>query len=509
MRRRMIIAVPLLAGIAAFSLQAAELAGPAAAPSTLASANGSATNNSAMNSSATDEIVARRPIRLSLRRAVQLATSPEGSVRVQLDEENLKQAKDRSNEVRAGLLPDVESYVSAQTSVRSLAAQGLSGVHLGVPASLSAGLEGILGAQLGGALANVFQEAINGFSFPSRAGPYDLLDARGTGQQVVFDFGLIRRVQASHATVRSAKHQLSATDEQVASQVAKSYLAALRADAQVDAVQADLDLSEATVKSAEHQKEAGSGTGLDVTRAGVQAANDKQRLLVAKNEQSRAHYQLLRTMSMRLDTAVELTDTLDYKPTETLTVEDAISQALANRPDLKAQLEREDAAKLNSSSVKYERLPSVVTQFDYGTIGGPAATLVPTRDFIGSVRIPVFDGGRRDARRAEAASQLRQERLRTQDIRDQIEMDVRTAMDSLKSAEEQVKVAEEGLSLAEHELAQTRRRFEAGVSGSLEVSDSSDRLQRARTNRINALYNYRTARIDLAWAMGRTADMID
>ena len=104
------------------------------------------------------------------------------------------------------------------------------------------------------------------------------------------------------------------------------------------------------------------------------------------------------------------------------------------------------------------------------------------------MRVPIFDGGRRDARRAEAASQYRQEKVQTSDLKEQIELDVRLALDALQSAEEQVKVAREGLELAENELAQARRRFDAGVADGLEVTDAQTRLERARDNQIAALY---------------------
>ena len=51
---------------------------------------------------ADDDFASRGPLKLTLRRAVQMATSPEGSVRVQIQNENVKQARMRSNEVRAG-----------------------------------------------------------------------------------------------------------------------------------------------------------------------------------------------------------------------------------------------------------------------------------------------------------------------------------------------------------------------------------------------------------------------
>lgn len=450
---------------------------------------------------AADEIAARGPIQLTLRRAIQLATSPEGSTRIQLQNENVKQAKDRANEVRASLLPDIESYVAMDSSVRSLSAQGLSSVP--IPPALTSILNAF--TTTGG------QPLLPGdvLPIPLRTTPFYNLDARGTANAVAFDLSLIRRFQSARASVKSAKEDRNETDDQVTGQVARAYVNALRTDAQVEAAQADLDLSEAVVKQAQHQKDAGAGTSIDVTRASVQLADDKQRALVAKNEQTKAHLQLLRAMNMRLDAPVELVDKLVYKPVDTLSVEDAVSQAMANRPDLKAQLDREDGAKLNASAVKYERLPSIVTSFNYGVIGPQDVHLVPTRDYIGSVRIPIFDGGRRDARRQEASSQLRQERIRTADLRDQIELDIRTSLDTLKSSAEQVEVAEEGLKLAETELAQSRRRFDAGVAGSLDVSDASDRVQHARANEISALYNHNIARIDFGQALGKTISMID
>jgi outer membrane protein len=113
-----------------------------------------------------------------------------------------------------------------------------------------------------------------------------------------------------------------------------------------------------------------------------------------------------------------------------------------------------------------------------------------------------------DARRAESASQFREESIRTADLRDQIELDVRVAIDSLHSANAQVKAAEEGLSLSEMEVAQAERRYKAGVSNSVEVTDAQTRLARARDNRINALYNYNLARIDLGTATGTIQSMI-
>jgi len=413
------------------------------------------------------------PLRLTLKRAVEIATSPEGSTRIQLAGEAVKQAESRAAQARAGLLPDIEASVTEENLNRNLAAFGLQ-----------------------------LNSPIPGFSIPTVVGPFNVFDARATANQNVFDFSVIRRFQASKVGVNAAKAERDNASDDVSTQVAKAYVAALRAEAALEAVSADVVLAEAVLKQAQDQKTAGTGTGIEVTRAQVQLANEQQRQLVAQNDRRRAHLQLIRAMNLRLDTRIDLTDKLSYTPREISTVQQAKDEAAKNRADYRAQLQREENARLASSATKMERLPSLVAFADYGSIGSGITNALPTRTYGVSLKVPVFDGGRRDARRAESQSQLRQERVRTSDLREQIELDIRLALDSLQSADDQVKVSQEGLALAEAELAQARRRYTAGVANGVEVTDAQTRLERAHDNQIAALYNYNIARVDLAQATG-------
>ncbi|MEO8596129.1 MAG: TolC family protein [Candidatus Solibacter sp.] len=415
------------------------------------------------------------PVELSLKRAVQLAVSPEGNARVKLSEEAVKQAQSRSSQAKAALLPDLSAAYNVQNLTRNL---GSMGIGLG------------------------FVVPIPGFHFPTFVGPFNSMDARVSATQSVFDFSSIRRFQASKVSINTSRSELKGSEEQVAAQVARTYLLAVRADADVEAAKANLALAEAVLKQAQNQKEAGSGTGIEITRARVQMANDRQRLLVAENARRSASLQLLRAVGLRLDTELRLTDKLEYVPVDAITLEQAKLQALKSRPDLEAQQHREISAQLSANAVKMERLPSVAAFGDYGANGTGFDAVLPTRTVGISLRVPIFDGGRRDARRAESASQYRAEKVKTSDLKEQIELDVRLALDSLRSAEEQVQVAKEGLELADNELAQARRRYDAGVAIGVEVTDAQTRLERARDNQTAALYSYNVSRIDLAQAMG-------
>lgn len=446
----------------------------------------------------------RGPLHLSMRRAVELATSPEGNTYIQLSDESIKQSKARTAEARSAFLPDIEAQAGQSTVMKSLAALGLD----------LATDQTLLGAEdkLTGPFAPVERETLNGVisSIPRVIGPFTSVDVRARGTMDFFDWANIRRYQASKAALRATKEDRNNTGDVVSATVAKAYLNALRTHADVESYEASVALSQAILKQAENSKAAGTGTGLDVTRAKVQLAYDRQRLLGVQNERNKAHLLLLRAMGMNLTTELDLTDKLTFVPVDPVTVEQAETAAFKSRPDYQAQRERENAARLNASSVKAERLPNVVGFADYGTTGtnGAIQSLLPTRDYGFAVRIPVFDGGRRDARRAETASQFRQERTRTNDMREQMELDIRTSLDTLHSAEEQFKVAEEAQTLADSQLTQARRRYAAGVASNLEVTDAQTQLERARDSRINALFAYNVARIDLAKAMGNLSNVI-
>ena len=241
----------------------------------------------------------RPPLQLTLKRAVEIATSPEGSAQVQLSGETLKQAGLRSKEARAAFLPDVESVFSYQDRTANLAAMGIS----------------------------LSKSPFPGFAFPTFVGPFTTMDARASVSQSVFDFSSIRKYQASKVGVLTAKSDAETTGEQVAAVVARAYLAGVRADTDVETAQANVMLSQAVLTQAQNQKNAGTGTGIEITRAKVQLANDQQHLLEAQNARRAAHLRLLRAMNLRLDTPMELTDRLQYMPVDAATLEQARQQA--------------------------------------------------------------------------------------------------------------------------------------------------------------------------------------
>lgn len=414
-----------------------------------------------------------QPVPLSLKQAVDIALAPDGNTRTRLAAQAVDLARTRTALARGALLPNLEGSVSGQNFTRNLKAFGIS-----------------------------FPANIPGFTQPTIVGPITNFDARLAAGMTVFDFSAWKRLDAAKAGMAVARAEAEAARNAVADAVARAYVGAVRTEAALAVAKANLHLAESLRKLAVDMKNAGTGTGIEVLRAEVQIANERQRQTLLENERRRAHLQLARLLNLGMDRELQLTDPLAMPEANIPALDEALAAARENRKDLSAQVLREEAARKTYSAVKWERLPSVQAFGDYGAIGLDVESAVGTRTYGATLRVPVFDGGRRDVRRAEAGILLRQDELRTADARRQVELEVRMALDSIAAAARQVQVSEEGLQLAERELAQAQRRYEGGVTSSLEVVDAQTRTERARDNRVMALFQYNQARIDLASAMG-------
>jgi len=416
---------------------------------------------------------------LSLKDAVTLAFSPDGNALVQLARLESKMAAARSKEAMSALLPTLYGSSYLTDYVTSFAEQGFTSVKLPF-----------------------------GIELPPRIGPIDAFDVRSQLTGNIFDFGAVRRFQASRAGKRASKSDIESAKENVAAQVARQYMAVLRAEAEVEAADANVKLANALSQQAIRVREAGNGISLDVTRAQVELANEQQRLQAANGDLKEARLNLLRAMRVDLDTPLRLTDRLDYIPVDSATLAAARAEAKKRRPDLQAETERQREARLALSATHMQRLPTIVGYANYGTTGNLDAAALPTYTLGLALRVPIYDGGRQEAQSAESATQYREESVRVRDLSDQIDLEVRVALEKLDTAELQFKTAASGLELAQTELDQTSRRYAEGVAGSIEVTDAQTKLARAQDNRIMALFGYNIARIDLNYAMGSLVKMI-
>lgn len=338
-------------------------------------------------------------------------------------------------------------------------------------------------------------------------GPLDVFDARARVTQTLFDPAAHARVRSARTGVAAAGADVGRAADLAAAAAANAYLAVLRADAVYHARLQDSTLAAELTGIARDQLAAGTGVALDVTRARAQLTSARSQLIRARNERDRTRIDLARTLGLPLVPLV-LSDSLATLPLDVATTERAaLDAAYRGRSDLQSLELQADAARQQAAAIGKERLPTVGVLADYGVSQRNGRSFLPTYDLGVVLSLPVFDGFRREARVAEQTTVAHDLELRARDLRVQVEADVRTAVLDLASATEAVAAARERLALAEQEVAQSRERFQAGVSGNADLITASLALNVARTGLVDALTAYQASRVALARAEGTIATL--
>ena len=342
---------------------------------------------------------------------------------------------------------------------------------------------------------------------PVRSQPFNIIDGRGTLSQSLFSLSLIDRWRASRSAFQVAELESAATQNDTMATVALHYFDILRNQEMVAARATNVALFEDLVTFVKRRQSGGMATGLDVARLESQLENERQRLELAKGDVERTKVILLNDLGIGFDGNIVLTDEMKGTVESLPTLESAMEAAINNRPELKAQLQRIKTADLSLRSIKGERLPSLSAQGDYGLIGTQIDNTLSTYNVGVLLSVPIYDGGQREGRIGESRSQFNQELYKLDVVKNQVNLDLREALVTLKAAVEQHRIGKDGLKAALTEVSLARERINTLSSNTLELSNALFSLVRARENMIDALFRLNASRVNLARAQGRLEDL--
>ena len=143
---------------------------------------------------------------------------------------------------------------------------------------------------------------------------------------------------------------------------------------------------------------------------------------------------------------------------------------------------------------------------DYGANGTSPEHAHGTFAVVGSVKLPIFQSGRIEGDIEQAQAAVVQRKAELEDLRGQVEADVRKAYLDLEAARSQVELARENLQVNQENLKLTRQRYEAGVNDNVEVVKSQESVATAELDYINSVFAHNIAKLSLARGVGRPAD---
>ncbi len=463
-RSRLCAAALAIATVVSFGVPAAGQysggTGATASYATTQSSAGIGLTGSVPSGTATNEIV-----HLTLRDAIDRALKYNlGSIE---SGENTRLARGQRLVALSQLLPQVSAGVSETVQQESLATFGLK-------------LPGI----------------------PTIIGPYSYSSVQANVSQTLFSYESIQRFRSARTAEQAASLSYQDILDAVTLTVGNAYLEVIEASSHIIAQEAQVQNAKALYDQAVDAFQAGTAPRIDVTRTEVQLHTEEYNLSVARNNFAVAKLALARAIGLPLGQQFELADKLPYSDINPPSLEDALSKAYRSRSDFRAAIDTQKAAAQTLAAVKGERYPVVAMNGNYGDVGETFGQSHGVFTFQGGVSVPLFTGGRIKGDMTQAEAALRQRKAEAENLRGQVDYDVRTAFLNLNAAKEQVDVAQRNVELANESLARSKDRFTSGVTDSVEVVQAEQALASANDQYITSLYNHNFAKLSLARALG-------
>jgi len=338
--------------------------------------------------------------------------------------------------------------------------------------------------------------------FPKVIGPYGFFDTRVYLTQSLFSLKALNRERGASYSEKAAQYTYKDARDLVVLAVGNAYLQALAGGARVETAEAQLQTAQALHGKSVDQQNAGVSPAIDTLRAKVELQTRQQQLIFARNDYAKQKLALARVIGLPPGQEFTLSDKAPYQPLAALGLEQSLERAYVSRSDYQAALQQARAAEHFRKAAAAEYFPTVDVAGNYGDIGVTPGNSHGTFQVAGTLRIPIFQGGKVHGDVLQAEATLRQSRQQLENLRGQIDYDVRTALLDLAAAADQVEVARSSVDLADQTLVQARDRFAAGVTDNLEVVQAQETVAAANENYISSLYAHNLAKVALARAIG-------
>ena len=342
-----------------------------------------------------------------------------------------------------------------------------------------------------------------GFSIPHIVGPYSYQAALANATVPLFNWNSISNFRASRENDKAAALSIKNARDLVVQAVGNAYLQIIADGARITATQAEIDADNAVYVNAQRRHDAGTAIGIDVLRSQVELKQRQQALVAVTNQFEKDKLALGRIIGLPIGQDFVVADPSPSVPLEAMGLKDALATAYDHRPDYQAAKARVLAAQFSLRASKAERYPTLTASGFYGDEGLRfLSNSHGVFQATGTVQFNIFDGGRIKSDVLTNDAELRNRRNELENLRGQIDYEVRSALLDLKSASDQVDVARSNVDLANQSLKQSQDRFAAGVTNTVEVVQAQQAVADAHENLISAQFQYNVAKVSLARALG-------
>ena len=301
---------------------------------------------------------------------------------------------------------------------------------------------------------------------------------------------------------------LENTKQQIKYDTTKGYYNILQCRNLVGVNQETVDQLQAHLDTVNAKYAAGTVAKSDVLRSQVELADAKQNLVNAENNYDLSISSLNNLIGLPIDTKINIQDELKYTKYD-LSLAECMDLAMTNRPDGVAAAKSIEQAKASVKAAQAGNLPQLSAYASYTIDGDDAFNNDAAEKSEVGVKASwnLFDNNvtKAQVRQAEAALAKAQENA--QYVNEGIQLEVHQAYLNLLSAEKNIQTTSVAVNQASEDYTIAQVRYTAGVGTNIDVMDAAVALTTAKTNYVQALYDYNVSKAQLDKAMGLPVDL--
>jgi outer membrane protein len=333
---------------------------------------------------------------------------------------------------------------------------------------------------------------------------YDRAAVGASVTQLITDFGRTSNLASSaHLAAKAQDQNALATEEQIRLATDQAFYSALQAHSVTQVAQQTLNARQAVADQIQALFNSKLKSQLDLSFANVNLSQAKLLLLDARNNENASRAALSAVLGFANLKNYQLVEDTTPLVAPTENVDDLISQAFAQRPELLALGFEYQSAQKFQAAERDLLLPSIRAA---GAIGDTPVRNPVLSNWYGAVGvnidIPIFNGFLYSAKAREASLRAEAANEGVRDMRDRIARDVRTSWLNAGTAYSRLSVTQELLDQSNLALDLAQTRYKLGLSSIVELSQAQLQQTQAEIGNAQASYDYRLALALLRYETG-------
>jgi outer membrane protein len=329
--------------------------------------------------------------------------------------------------------------------------------------------------------------------------------------QNIFKLSAFAGIKASGLVRQISDQSFRNTNAGVVTSIRRAYYDVLIATEKRKLVEQSIARWEEARKDTNALFRQGVAADIDTLKAWLSVENLRPDLIRAQNNEAITATNLKRVMGVDQETPLTLTSTLTFQPVELpKSIAAAYSEALDKRPDVRSLALQAEAENAKVMAARSEGLPvlSVFGQLEAQTQFNDNIPLDATRWPVSStaglqLSVPIFSGFATSAKIQQAKIERLQTRTRYEDLKSQVRADVEVRLSNVVEARKRIDVQSKTITVAERSYKITMLRLREGIGSRLELTDAELQLDTAKTNYLQAVYDYLVASAELEKSLGR------